>query len=387
MKTIIPSRRLLAIASVAIATPVLAQTQTQNSQAPAVRTIPGLDNFSLPPSGQQTAPQPIAPRPTPTPDLPPTPALGPTQPRAAGRPLAPVSVVTTPTPQTVPRLAPPNTPPAAAPAPQPGPTVAASTPAPSPFPSPMPTATPMMPITPAVAGSGRRAWWLVPSGLALFLLAVLGVILSRRRAKDDGDAFPDLESLAIEPALKNPPPTAPLREASQARAGPARLAAIVFELHPRRAGTNLTSAAVDYAVVVRNTGTAAARGVAVDLRLLSAGARQDDELRAIAAAPIDRPVVAPFDLPPGGSVDLTGMAMLPRDTLGVMTVEGRALFVPVIALTASYAHDGGTGRAAAAWMIGIDRGAGAKMAPFRLDGPPRMHASVVAVAYPVPGGA
>ena len=90
-------------------------------------------------------------------------------------------------------------------------------------------------------------------------------------------------------------------------------------------------------------------------------------------------MVPPFDLAPGGEIELSGMAMLPREQLNVMTIEGKPWFVPVLAMKAEYRwgeNVGAPGVATAAHMIGIDRGEGAKMAPFRLDGGPHMHPEV-----------
>ena len=160
-------------------------------------------------------------------------------------------------------------------------------------------------------------------------------------------------------------------------------ATLEIELSPKRAGTNLLSAAVEYDISVRNIGDAAARAIRLDVRLLSASAQQDDLLNSLFAAPIERPTVAPFDLPPGATIELGGMAMLPKESLSVMTVEGRALFVPVLAINALYQWEDGAGQAARSFVIGIDRGAGAKLAPFRLDAAARMHDTVSQLPYTV----
>lgn len=179
-------------------------------------------------------------------------------------------------------------------------------------------------------------------------------------------------------AVRTPvPPTPPPATTHRSRA------ALDIELKPKRAGTNLLSAAVDYDVVVHNSGDAVAKDVRVDVRLLSAGAEQDGWIGRLFASPIERPITPPFDLPPGGAIELSGMAMLPREAVSVMNVQGRALFVPVLAINLLYAWDGGSGQTATSHVVGIDRGEGAKMAPFRLDGPPRMHEGVSQLAYTV----
>ncbi|QBM77784.1 hypothetical protein E2E30_11915 [Sphingomonas sp. AAP5] len=167
-------------------------------------------------------------------------------------------------------------------------------------------------------------------------------------------------------------------------AAPADRASIVFELTPKRAGTNLLSAAVEYLIVLRNAGDVAATGVRLDIRLLSAGAQQDAVIEALFAAPIAQPITTPFDLPAGVSVELGGMAMHPKATLEVMDVGGKALFVPVLTINAHYAWArGGSGQTARSYVIGIDRGAGGKLAPFRIDSAARMYDTVSAIEYTV----
>ena len=156
-----------------------------------------------------------------------------------------------------------------------------------------------------------------------------------------------------------------------------------IELKAKRAGTNLLSAAVEYQILITNAGDAPARQVTTDVRILTAGSEQDAILKALFAAAIEKPVTAPFDVAPGETATLDGMAMVPREMLNVMTVEGRALFIPVLAINLRYEWEGGAGQTARSFVIGIDRGEGAKMAPFRVDGPPRMHANVSQLAYTV----
>jgi hypothetical protein len=83
------------------------------------------------------------------------------------------------------------------------------------------------------------------------------------------------------------------------------------------------------------------------------------------------------------AIELSGMAMMPKEMLSTMTVQGRVLFVPVLAINLLYDRDGEAGQTAASFVIGIDRGEGAKMAPFRLDAGPRMQADVTTLPYTV----
>ena len=162
-------------------------------------------------------------------------------------------------------------------------------------------------------------------------------------------------------------------------------ATLDLDLLVKRAGTNLLSAAVEYTILIRNTGDATATGVHLDVRLLSAGPRQDALIAALFAMPIAQSNTTPFDLPPGTTVDLGGMALHPKDTLEVMDVGGRTLFVPVLAVNITYAWagdgTGGSGQTARSYVIGIDRGGDYKLQPFRVDTGARMYDTVGALAY------
>ena len=180
------------------------------------------------------------------------------------------------------------------------------------------------------------------------------------------------------------PVAAPIiKEAPAPQAAPVTgRATLDIALHPRRAGTNLTSAAVEYDVVVRNVGAAAATAVRLDARLLTAGAQQDGLIAALFAEPIARPITPAFDLAAGAEVKLSGMGILPRERVSAMTVEGRELFVPVMTVNLTYDWAGGSGQIARSFVIGIERGAGAKMGAFRLDDV-RMFSEVGALEYTI----
>jgi hypothetical protein len=219
---------------------------------------------------------------------------------------------------------------------------------------------------------------LVATGAGLLaLVAVGGFLLGRRRSVREPKM---IEEIAPEPAAPPPEPasghvTVPTRRRVVEETEPK----LEIMLIPKRAGTNLMSAAVDYRVIIRNTGTVAARDIRFAIYMLSASARQAQDLQMIFATTIEQPVVAPFELAPDQEMDLSGMAMLPREQVNIMNIDGKPWFVPVLAMKAEYRwgdNVGAPGVATAAHMIGIDRGEGAKMAPFRLDGGPHMHPEV-----------
>lgn len=179
-----------------------------------------------------------------------------------------------------------------------------------------------------------------------------------------------------------PVETVPSPVSPAAAVAPAR-ATLDIELYAKRAGTNLLSAAVEYDIVVSNIGQAVAQGVQIDVRLLSAGVEQDGWIGTLFTSPIERPITPAFDLPPKGAIELSGMAMMPKEMVSVMTVQDRKLFVPVLTINLIYGWEGGSGQTATSYVVGIDRGEGAKLAPFRLDDTPRMHEGVSTLPYTV----
>lgn len=232
-----------------------------------------------------------------------------------------------------------------------------------------------------------------PGLIAAIVIAVLLLaggafsFLRRRRTVEEPVAVEPAAPAAAPPPpspprpLPAPAPVIPPEPASRVttRAIDEARPEIEITLIPKRAGTNLTSAAVDYQVVLRNTGPVAARDIRFGIYMLSASASQANDLQMIFAAPVDQPALPPFELAAGADVQLSGMALLPRENVNVMTIDGKPWFVPVLAMKAEYRWGesvGAPGVATAAHMIGIDRGEGVKMAPFRLDTGPHMHPGV-----------
>ena len=342
----------------------------QNSQPPA--TIPGLDGFTLPT-------QPVRPTPVPTPE-----------PRVAPLPTPGATAVPSVTPSPVAVTPPPVRPtvrakPTPVATPSARPTVAATplpvvTPAQAPTPVPLTTPAPQAAPPPVAAEAQRPAapagssgWGslgLLAAGVSLIAVCAGIVLYRRRRGGDEGGV--EAETVAAPPPVPTPAPPPPMVEAV---AAPRARVAIALEV--KRAGTNLLSAAVEYRIILHNAGELDARAIALDLRLFGVEPALERTLDALFAAPIERAVVARFDLAAGATAALEGTAMLPRDIMPPLAVqgigEGRALFVPVMTVALDYGWEGGSGRSAASFVVGLDRGADAKLGPFRLDGAPRMH--------------
>jgi hypothetical protein len=198
-------------------------------------------------------------------------------------------------------------------------------------------------------------------------------------AVDDDDDDWIAPDQVTSPLVATPTPIAPPRRMPGTGTRPQLEIAFV----PRRAGANVTSAAVDYDLIVRNTGAAAADDVHVRVELVTAGNAHDAELQALLGRPIDKPVTAPFTLSPGEERGLRALVMLPKNGINVVTVKGRPMFVPIVAIDLRYRWQGGEGQTAESFVVGIRPKEGERMRPFWLDVPPRMYDTVTAHPHAV----
>lgn len=348
-----PRAVLSALAGVMLAGPAGAQT------------IPGLENFSIHAPQLTPAPQPmpapppvVAPTPAPAPSATATPVPVPPPPRLPLRLARPVA---TPSPR-----------PTLAPTPTPTPT-----PTPAPLPSPIatgarPSASPARPIGRVEPEPVYDVWWswLFAAG-GLGALAIGGVSrLRRRRERQEERHVDPVEEVAP------PPPASFLDRQPPPPVGPAPR--LLIGLRPVRAGLNLLSATAECEVSVANAGDVPAEAIRLDVSLVSAHAEQDADLAVALARPAGRPAVPPFTLMPGEERRLRAVATLERRAVRPLVAAGSPVFVPIAAVRLHYQNGEAEGRATAAFAIGIERAGIAKLAPFRLDQPPRLHDNVAA---------
>ncbi|HEU0045301.1 hypothetical protein [Sphingomonas sp.] len=220
-------------------------------------------------------------------------------------------------------------------------------------------------------------WLLAGAGL----LALLAWVLRRRRAEPIEDDY--VESI-VEPepvAAPLPEPEAPTFFSRTAPPPPAaRRARLTLDLRPTRAGLNLLTATVSGEVTVVNAGDVAAEGIRAAVALLSAGAEQDESLVAFNDAPITRPVTPAFTLQPGEERRFRTVVALPHEHIRSLTVAGRPMFVPLVAVSLRWTDGGGKRAATQAFAVGVERVDSAKLAPIWLDVPPRNYDAVGARA-------
>ena len=389
---------VLAIACALAAAPSLAQSGNSAATPPASNIGPGeLSNFSLNGTVTRPAEQQPAPQPTLAPQA--APATAP----AADRPAQPTATQR----------------PAASPPAQPGsdllrrpPTLPDASAA-----TAVTAAPPILPVgnsepSPALQAEGMS---LLPWIVALFAVAGMAIMFfgPKRRARPAGhppidlgcrpvsdpaphpDPVQRLAPVAVPvpatasaagggarrplPTTLMPPPSAAAPRADPAPAVQPRPDPIVpggivstglrpwidIELSPDRALLDAQGTAIAFELTLFNSGSAAARDVVIEARLLNAGARQDVELSEFFAAlstgdPI--PQIAPY-----ARIPLRSAVRLTRDDIREYEIEGRKLFVPLVAVNVRYRWSSGDGQSAAGFLIGQSGEGKEKLAPLRLD--------------------
>ena len=143
------------------------------------------------------------------------------------------------------------------------------------------------------------------------------------------------------------------------------------QFQPDRAVVTENEVLVQFDVLLVNSGSAPARDVLVEGRLVAAHAGQDQEIAAFFQNPVgqgDRIAT----IPPLGRISLKSAVRLPISQLHSFEAAGRKLFVPLVAFNILFRSNGGEGQASASFLVGRGSEADEKLAPFRLDLGPRI---------------
>ena len=171
------------------------------------------------------------------------------------------------------------------------------------------------------------------------------------------------------------PPRAPKPAPRPADDGTIRSTALKPELNvtfaPDRAVVTEREVMLQFDVVLTNSGSAPARDVLVEAKMVPAHADQDREIAAFFQQPQatgDRMT----GIPPFGKVALKSAVRLPLEQLHSFEIEGRTLFVPLVAFNILFRSTIGEGQASASFLVGRGNDNDEKLAPFRLDLGPRI---------------
>lgn len=141
---------------------------------------------------------------------------------------------------------------------------------------------------------------------------------------------------------------------------------VEVELVPDRALVDGDGAAIAFEVWLANSGNAPARDVIIEACLLNAGEGQDSQLNQFfGQSPQSSdaiPVIAPM-----AKVALRSAVRLPRPDIQEYDIEGRKIFVPLVAVSVRYRWSGGHGQTGAGFLVGRDKQGEQRLGAFRLD--------------------
>ncbi|PSJ42888.1 hypothetical protein [Allosphingosinicella deserti] len=342
------------------------QSERPPVAGPEITPAPAIPTVQLP-RPTTTAPAPQRPTAATPPSVAPAPegqpaARTPTRPTERPAPSAPQSQAA-PSAGAVPEPAPSAT------LPQPGPAPAAPAPVPVP-------ADPTSPAAPAAAApsSGGNDWgwlWLaVPAAIGLIAFFALG---RRRRQVRVRDTEIDYRTTAAETPRSVPPRAKPAAPA----APPVPRARLEIEFRADRAAATDTEARVHFDMVLRNVGDIEARNIRIDSRMFNASG--ESEIDGFLKGAIHEHSGSPHvTIEPGNTLELASMLSLPKSEVREIELQGRRVFVPVVAINVAYDWaDGGKGRTSRSWLVGREaEQPSAKMGAFRLDLGPRIYRSV-----------
>lgn len=171
---------------------------------------------------------------------------------------------------------------------------------------------------------------------------------------------------ALDPATPKPTTSKSLGKSLGRRAD------LTLTLEPLAAQSTLINLRIRYAVTVHNGGSIAAAPVSLRMGMFAGSQAHPQGItiwlgQSDAAQHDQTPVIAP-----GESHRFEGELAAPLEALNPLTIDGRTLAIPILAVDIRYGHEDGeapiAGQAARAFVVGREPGkAGAKLAPFRLD--------------------
>ncbi len=138
------------------------------------------------------------------------------------------------------------------------------------------------------------------------------------------------------------------------------------ELTPDRALVDDDGAAIAFDVTLFNSGAAPARDVSIETCLLNAGARQDNDLSDFFGRPRPSTDTIPV-IAPQSRVPLRTAVKLKRSDIHEYEVEGRKLFMPLVAISTRYRWSSGEGQTGAGFLVGRGKEEEARLSPLRTD--------------------
>ncbi len=215
----------------------------------------------------------------------------------------------------------------------------------------------------AAPSSGGTPWYVYALGLGLLVLA--GAAFLRRRREETDDAP---EIAAVTAAAPQVP-----------RADPVPRPWLELELKTQRASFTANEAVIQFELAIANTGGSAARNLRIDVKIFNAGREQDQEIGAFFKTA--GRTVTKLNLPgigPDSTGVIRGEVAMPLEEMRAVKLDGRMLFIPVVAVNALYDYgENRTGHSAKSYVVGRELQESAdkpaeKMGAFRVDQGPRI---------------
>ncbi len=209
-------------------------------------------------------------------------------------------------------------------------------------------------------------------------------------AQPEAPAQPALQQLARTPVgAQRQPATAPVA-AGPAMPGEAPAASgdvvgiqlrpwLNLEFKPAQAAATLTEAVVQFELLVTNVGNTIARNIRIEAQMFNAGADQDRQIADFYARPLDEKRSSRIlAIPPRSAARLRSSVAMPKENVREINVEGRRLFIPMVAINVVYEwSQGRSGQTSMSYLVGREpEKPSTKMGAFRLDLGPRIYRSV-----------
>jgi hypothetical protein len=113
--------------------------------------------------------------------------------------------------------------------------------------------------------------------------------------------------------------------------------------------------------------------------MFNAGAEQDKEIKAFFARPVeDDRGARVLAIPPRKGARLRNVVAMPKENVREINVQGRRLFIPLVAFNVVYEWgEGKSGQTSMSYLVGREPDEPSdKMGAFRLDLGPRVYRSV-----------
>jgi hypothetical protein len=153
-----------------------------------------------------------------------------------------------------------------------------------------------------------------------------------------------------------------------------------LQFNPLRCVVDGEQVIVDFELELFNAGSAPARAVLIEAGLFNAGQLQDQAIGAFFDNPVGKgdriAAIAPLK-----RFSVRSQVVAPRANVQLFKVEGREVFVPLVAFNALYRWTSGEGQSSSAYLVGRDN-KGEKLAPLRADLGPRQYRELGARPLP-----